>query len=111
MPTDSLVKFLQYLGTTAGVGAAVALLTERAPGFQRLSKGAKATLVGVLCITLPLGSWAALRFIPAEVFARWDPVFQQLVVGVSVLLTWLSSQAVHWADQQAARRPAPPAQG
>jgi len=102
MPTESIVKFLQYLGTTAGLGAAIALLTERVPGFQRLSKRAKATIVGTLCIVLPLGSWAALRFVPGEVFARWDPVFQQIVVGVSVLLAWLSSQATHWVDRREA---------
>ncbi|MCC7355864.1 MAG: hypothetical protein IT330_19160 [Anaerolineae bacterium] len=100
MPTESIVKFLQYLGTTAGLGAAIALLMERVPGFQRLSKRAKATVIGALCIILPLGSWAALRFVPGEVFARWDPIFQQIVVGVSVLLAWLSSQAVHWADRR-----------
>jgi hypothetical protein len=98
MPTDSIVKFLQYLGTTAGLGAAIAFLTERVPGFQRLSKKAKATLVGTLCIVLPLGTWAVLRFVPGDVFTRWDPVFQQVVVGMSVLLAWLSSQAAHWVD-------------
>jgi uncharacterized membrane-anchored protein len=102
MPTDSLILFIKYLGTTAGLGAAIALLTERVPGFQRLSKATKATLVAILCITLPLASWAALRFVPADVFHQLDPLFQQLVVGVSVLLTWLASQGAHWADRKGA---------
>jgi hypothetical protein len=99
MSNVSLVQFLQYLGTTAGLGAAVALLTERVPGFQRLTKAAKATIVGMLCIILPLGSWAVLRFVPAAILAEWDPLFQQVAIGVSVLLAWLTSQAVHWADR------------
>lgn len=100
MPTDSLILFIKYLGTTAGLGAAIALLTERMPGFQRLSKATKTTLVATLCIVLPLASWALLRFVPADVFNQLDPIFQQLIVGLSVLLTWLVSQGAHWADRQ-----------
>ena len=100
MPTDSLIMFIKYLGTTAGLGAAIALLTERIPGFQRLPKATKATIVATLCIVLPLASWAILHFVPADVFNQLDPIFQQLVVGISVLLTWLVSQGAHWADRQ-----------
>ncbi len=100
MSTDSLIMFIKYLGTTAGLGAVIALLTERIPAFQRLSKAAKTTIVATLCIVLPLASWAVLQFVPADVFSQLDPVFQQLVVGISVLLTWLVSQGAHWADRQ-----------
>lgn len=100
MSTDSLIVFIKYLGTTAGLGAAIALLTERIPPFQRLSKATKTTIVATLCIALPLASWAVLRFVPADVFNQLDPIFQQLVVGISVLLTWLVSQGTHWADRQ-----------
>ena len=91
----SITEILIYLATPAGIGAAISLLTELYPGWDNLSKQRKTIIIVLLTIVMPLLSWSLITYVPADVWARLSPPLHVLIGGISVLITFLTSQATH----------------
>ena len=100
MDTTTLWGLVAYLGTGAGIGLVVSLISERWPGFQQGAKMVKASVIAITCIVLSVGSLMVLRYVPRETMEAWDPVYKQLLVGLTVLIAWLSSQVTHQVDKR-----------
>jgi len=94
----TLEDFLVFTMTVGGVGAILAFLIERVPGFGALKPDIKKWIVIVLCFGIPVLSLAFQRFVPPVWMAELGIWFQALVIGFSVWVAWVGSQVAHDVD-------------
>ena len=96
----TLENFLVFTMTIGGVGAVLAFLVERVPGFGALKPDIKKGVVILLCFGVPIVSLAVQRFVPPAWMAEMAIWFQALVIGFSVWVAWVGSQVAHDVDTQ-----------
>ena len=100
MTTSSIMDFVYWLGTSAGIMTVLSLLTERVPWFQALTSKTKQIIMVVIAVALPELVFVLLNVVPVETWALLEPHFQAIWVGLAALITVLASEAVHAADKR-----------
>lgn len=94
---DSFNAFLTFLGTTQGIGWALSMLQERSSIFQKLSPGGKQFVNGLVCVLLPILSYAIGLYVPPKMLDIANPWFMAFVLGMGV---WGGSQVGHAVDRK-----------
>jgi hypothetical protein len=93
----TLNEVLVYATTVTGVGAIIAFVTERVPGFEYLKAEIKASIVLILSFAIPLGALAISMYVPPEFITKMEPWFAMLLIGFSV---WTGTQVAHGVDKK-----------
>jgi hypothetical protein len=83
----------------------MALVLERVPGWETLSREVKSFISLVVAALLGVVSYALVRWVPAGVVAELEPYYQVILTAVTI---WLGSQYAHWAVNQRKDRLTPP---
>lgn len=91
----TILALLRYLLTPAGIGALISLVAEYWPGWDSLPKRQKAIVITLATTVIPLLSWAVIEYVPPALWQRLDQPAQVLYTGVTILITYLASQATH----------------
>ena len=85
----SLLNFLVYGG---GVILIASWALDKIPAFVALAPEAKKLINIAVSVVLALGAYAALLYVPADIFALIDPWFK---VALSVVVLYSGQQVVH----------------
>jgi hypothetical protein len=85
----SLLNFLVYGG---GVILVASFVLDKIPAFVALPVDAKKYINIAVSVLLALGAYAALLYIPANVFALIDPWFK---VALGIVVLYSGQQVVH----------------
>ena len=87
--SSDLLEALKWL---AGGGAAVvaamlvSFLAERSAKFQALDRDAKLAVILGASVTIALGAWAVLTYVPPEVLAQLQSPFKIVFLAISAVL-------------------------
>lgn len=79
-------------GVTGGI---VSFLLERTTWFDKMSPNGKWWLTFGLMVGLPVVAQLLLMFVPPEIWAQLEPIWQALALG---FVGWLGSQVTHKLD-------------
>lgn len=92
IPQDSTLAFIVWLGTAPALQLVITRALPMLAWFRSLQATKKLVFVGILSILLPQLSLALTNTIPPETWALIDPNFRQLMISISVLLTWAAGE-------------------
>lgn len=85
----TLLSWLVYGG---GVILVASFILDKIPAFVALPPDAKRYINMGVSVALALGSYAALLYVPPEVFAILDPWFK---IAMGVVVMYAGQQAIH----------------
>lgn len=91
---NDILKWVVYSG---GFAIVVSWVCERLPAFQALSSTVKSAIQIGAALVLALGGYAALTFMPADVWVAIDP-WVKIILGV--LAVYGIGQVGHTVDPQ-----------
>jgi len=98
MTTDTLLGFLLWAGSSAGLMAISSFLLERFPPFQKIASKTRLYIVLGIVVLIP----QLVNLIPLVPQSTWDtlqPIWEGLVTSVVVAITFITSEVTHDTDK------------
>lgn len=89
---ESLYAFFSWLLYSGGAALFVSWLLDKIPAFQALKSEVKKIVALVSTLTVGLGAYAFITYVPPDVILVLDPWFK-IIVGL--VLTWSGQQVYH----------------
>jgi hypothetical protein len=99
MNTDTLLGFLLWAGSSAGLMAISSFLLERFPPFQKIASKTRLYIVVGVVILIP----QVVNLLPLVPQSTWDtlqPIWEGLVTSVVVAITFVTSEFTHNTDKR-----------
>ena len=97
MVTENIGSFISWMIYSGGAILIASWVLDRIPGFIALVSETKRIISIVVSVTLALGFYALITYVPATFIAVLDPWFK-IAVGIIVLYT--GQQIVHRNTKQ-----------